>query len=530
MQVERVPLSATGQAPQIVLDYLSGKEGLRDYYAFTPDPSNFPAVVQEKRKQSLDRALLVQVLIEQYEQVQTSNAVQENIAALSDANTFTVVAAHQPLLFLGPLYFVHKAASAIKVSRIAEEQLPGCRVVPVFWMGSEDHDFEELGHANVFGKRIQWDETPGGPVGRMDCGSIESALAEYDTITGSGDIAGELKQLFRSAYGWGRTFAQATRMVLDHLFGEHGLIVMDGDDARLKRQFTDVMRAEFTKRTSSQIAGKTISRLSRDYDIQAQPRDINLFYMVDGLRERIEFDKSEGVFSVVNSNVVFDEGTIINELKEHPDRFSPNVILRGLFQETVLPNLAFIGGPAEISYWLELKSLFEHFKVAFPMLIFRDIMIWIDSNTSSKMEKVGMKTEQLFVNEDELIAKMVKASSHNELSLREEVERLRALFRRIVQKAKAVDPTLVNSVGAEEQKAVNALMNLESKMLRAEKRHSETLVTQIRTIRSRLFPNGVLHERFDNFSNIYLREGQEMIGKLVDASDPFDGMVKALRS
>lgn len=524
MQVERLPLIHTGLVPKIVEDYLSGAEQLKPFYRFAPQLEALAEAAEQKQHETIDRSALVQVLLEQYEGIPLSPPVGDNISALADPNTFTVVTAHQPLLFLGPLYFVHKAASAIKAAQLAESQLTGKRVVPVFWLGGEDHDFEEMRFAHVFGKRLQWEGTVGGPVGRRDCGTISKTLKELESILDSSGIA--LQELFREAYAPGRAFSQATRIIINQLFGKHGLVVLSADDARMKMQFSAVVREELTSQASSRLVSDTNQELRAHYPIQAEPRPINLFYMLDDMRERIELDRE--TYRVVNTEITFDQSSILTEVEQHPERFSPNVILRGLYQERILPNIAFVGGPAEVSYWLQLKPLFEHFQVSPPVILLRDLVCWLDSNTKGKLEKLGLSPERLFEDEDALIKSVVKERTGAELSLSAEADQLRELFEDISQKAEDVDPTLANSVAGEEQKALNALKNIEAKMLRAEKRNSETLVNQIKSVKEKAFPQGIFQERFDSFINIYTREGREMVDALVDASNPFDGELKVL--
>jgi len=526
MQVERLPLARTGLIPKIAQDYLSGLDRLKSFYQFEPILESFSAATKRKQQETIDRNALVEVLLDQYEGITLNPTVSDNINALADNNTFTVVTAHQPLLFLGPLYFVHKAASAVKTARLAEQQLSGKKVVPIFWLGGEDHDFEEMRFANVFGKKLQWEALAGGPVGRKDCGTISKTLDELESILGSN--ASELLNLFQEAYAPGRTFSQATRIILHELLGEFGLVVLSADDVRLKKHFTKVMGEELLKQTSSRLVSETNKVLAEHYPIQAEPRNINLFYMLDDVRERIELDN--GTYKVINTEITFDESSIIKELEEHPERFSPNVILRGLYQESILPNLAFVGGPAEVSYWLEFRSLFEHFEVSLPMILLRDLVFWLDSNTKGKLEKLGLTTERLFEDEDALIRKLVKESSQSELSLEEQAEQLKEVFEDVSQKAELFDPNFTSTVAAEEQKALNSLKNIEAKMLRAEKRNSETLVNQIKSVKGKAFPNGTFQERFDSFMNVYTREGQKMIGDLVEASNALDGRLKVLSS
>jgi uncharacterized protein YllA (UPF0747 family) len=184
------------------------------------------------------------------------------------------------------------------------------------------------------------------------------------------------------------------------------LIVLIADKAAFKRQMIAVFEDDLFRQEPTRIVGATIERLSARYDIQANPRSINLFYLKDDLRGRIE--KTGDVYKIHSSPLVFTEEQLRDELHRHPERFSPNVILRGLFQETILPNLAFIGGGGETAYWLELKDLFDHYKTPFPVLVLRNSFLLVQRQWMEKMEKAGFGVVDLLRDEQDLVNDQVK--------------------------------------------------------------------------------------------------------------------------
>ena len=354
---QHIPYNQTNSFSKLVLDYLHNTDTVRPFYSYPPTIEGIKALLEERKQFNTNRPVLVQVLKEQYAALQPSGAVLANIEALQSNDTFTVCTAHQPNLFTGPLYFVYKVLHTIKLAHFLQAQWPQYRFVPVYYMGSEDADFAELNHTFVDGKKIEWKKEQKGAVGRMQ---VDKTLLQLiDELEGQlvyEPFGQEVISLLRRCYVAGRTIQEATFELVNELYGDWGLVVLVPDHPLLKAQMQDVFAEDIFQHTSSRIVLQTSQRLEEQYDAQAYPRDINLFYLKDNIRERIE--KEENGFVVLNTDLRFSEDELRKELAQHPERFSPNVILRGLYQETILPNLAFIGGGGETAYWLQLKDLF----------------------------------------------------------------------------------------------------------------------------------------------------------------------------
>jgi bacillithiol biosynthesis cysteine-adding enzyme BshC len=236
------------------------------------------------------------------------------------------------------------------------------------------------------------------------------------------------------------------------------------------------------------------------------------------MRERIELEN--GVYSVVNTDLTFTESALLEELEAHPERFSPNVVMRPLYQESILPNLAYIGGGGELAYWLERKRQFEHFGINFPMLVRRNSVVWIDGNSAKRMEKLGLDLNALLGDTEDLVKTWVHEKSEQELSLSAEKQALSKLFESIVQKAEATDPTLAGAVKAEEARQIKSLEQLEVRLVRAQKQRFETEINQLRGLKEKLFPGNGLQERYDNFIPHYLRNGETFFDVLLENLDP----------
>jgi bacillithiol biosynthesis cysteine-adding enzyme BshC len=272
--------------------------------------------------------------------------------------------------------------------------------------------------------------------------------------------------------------------------------------------------------------GDTIEKLSQHYKVQANPREINLFYLVDNSRERIV--KDGDLWKVLHSNISFTETQLEQELQQHPERFSPNVILRGMLQETILPNIAFIGGGGEIAYWLELQALFAHYRVPYPMLVLRNSFLLVDAVSRKWLHKLGLCIKDLFGNVNDLVNNFVRQRTNASLVLKKEYDALDQLFDELEAKARSIDVTLAGSVAAERKKAARSIGRLEHKFLRAEKKKFAWQTNQIRQLRDKLFPAGSLQERKENFMPWYIHEGSALFDRILANMQPLSNELQII--
>lgn len=510
---EHLPYNQTNAFTKIALDYLNGSENLKAFYSQSATVKGIEETIQSKKQQPVNRQKLVEVLQAQYKTVSFTDEVKKNIESLLSENTFTVCTAHQPNLFTGPLYFVYKVLHTIKLASFLKEQLPQYHFVPVYYMGSEDADFAELNHTYVDGKKIEWKKEQKGAVGRM---IVDSTLIQLiNELEGqlSTEVYGkEVIELLRGCYAEGKTIQTATFELVNELYGQWGLIVLIPDNPVLKAQMIGVFEDDLFNNTSSKIVERTSENLEKHYNVQANPREINLFYLKDHIRERIE--EKDGSYSILNTDIFFTQEEIKKELKEHPERFSPNVILRGLFQETILPNLVFIGGGGEMAYWLQLKDLFDHYKVVYPVLVLRNSFLIVEEKWHQKIQKLELDVASCFKDENELMKIIVAKNSENKVELNGNFEKAEAFYEQIRIQAEAIDKTLSQYVTSIKTRSLKDLEELEKKMLRAEKRKFEEQQRQIQKIREVLFPNDGLQERVENFSWFYAKWGRGFIEEL----------------
>ena len=504
----------------LVLDYLDGNRSLNAFYRHRPDMEGIREAIAERRTYPVDRVLLVEAIKKSYSDRHLTDAQQANLDALLEPNTFTVCSAHQPNVFTGYLYFVYKILHSISLAEACRVAIPDKKFVPVFVLGSEDNDLAELNRINIEGLPLVWETRQTGAVGRMTVDThLLRLIDELERLLGDLPHAAETLSMLRDAYKERLDIASATTRLIDHLFASYGLLVLQPDQPELKRKMLPVFREEAKTQTSYIVVQKTIQRLEQVHKVQVNPREVNLFYIDEGLRSRIV--KRNNGFFVDGTTLDYSSSTLIGEMEKHPERFSPNVILRGLYQESILPNVAFIGGGSEIAYWLELRDLFDHFRVPFPVLVLRNSFLLVGEEQAKMLKQAGWDAAELFKPERELFEESVRQEAAHRLDLEAETRRMQEAYQSVASAAEAVDPTLRTHVAALEKKALDRLKELEKKMLRAEKRKHEITGKRIQKVREALFPNTGLQERYENVIPYLARYGKEVIDCIHANSKPF---------
>ena len=508
---------STGAFSKLVNDYLKSDEKLAEFYNYPATLAGVNAAIENRKAFDTNRTVLVEVLQEQYKNYEFTTAQKANVDKLLQPNTFTITTAHQPNIFTGPLYFIYKILHAIKLSQTLNAALPANHFVPVYYMGSEDADLDELGFINIDGEKINWDTTQTGAVGRMNTEGLEKIIARLKNEFGHLPFGTEMVALITAAYKKENNIQEATLYLVNELFKQYGLLIIIPDNAKLKTLFHEVIKQELTTQFSHQLVEGTAAALGKNYKVQASGRALNLFYLTsDGKRERLE--KSEKNYSVPSLGLHFSENEIMTELTHHPERFSANVILRGVFQETILPNLIFIGGGGEIAYWLELKNVFNAVGVPYPILVLRNSFLLKNKRAMELQKKLALRDEQLFLSalaQEQLI---VSQQSQNRLTTLPEQNQLQEIYSSVEKLSAQIDVTLSKHIQALQAKALKGLQQLDKKMLRAEKRRLSDSMRQLKTLRQLLFPQNNLQERVDNFMPLYAQYGRQLIDDILAES------------
>lgn len=512
MQLEKIPLAETHAFNSFFLDYIDQKESLRPFYHRFPDIQNFKDQLADKQRTfpQATRDVLCKTLRSQYQHLALTPAVENNIAALGRHKTFTVTTGHQLNVFTGPLYFLYKIVTVINACKELKAAYPDYTFVPVYWMASEDHDYAEIKSFRLYGKKYSWETEQAGAVGRFHTKEFKKLLA---------GLPGDLSP-FAEAYTKNQNLADAVRHYVHALFGNEGLVVLDADHRDLKALFTQVMREDIFDNACKDLVEHTNREIEKQgYHPQVFCREINFFYLDQGERTRIE--KSGDHFQVVDTGRSFSAEAMNSIIDNEPEKLSPNVILRPLYQEMILPNLAYTGGPAEVIYWLQLKSVFDHFKVPFPILLPRNFALVMDHTVNRKFRKTGLALKDLFEEKNHIFNRWVLQHTKHNLAVDAERAQAAALFEALKDRAEAIDKTLTAYIAAEGKRALTGLEKIGHKLLRAEKRLHADKLQQIEAVKDALFPNGSLQERTDNLLNFH-QQDKAFVQKLLAALEPFD--------
>jgi len=516
-----IPYADTGAFGKIAIDYLEGKSDLRSFYREAFKLENIPqSIVGRIDFDKSKRETLVKVLHDQYQGLSMSSATKENLKKLTESNCFTITTGHQLNLFTGPLYFIYKIVHAIKLAAACSEKYSDHQFVPVYWMHTEDHDIAEINHFNVFGKKVSWTTAEEGIAGELPTETLMIILFQLKEVLGDKANDEEILRLLKESYTGTDNLAAATRHFTNQLFGEKGLLILDPRDKRLKAQFADVFVDDLSKHNLYKKVKSTSEELDKKgYKVQALPRALNTFYLHEGRRDKILYIDSVDKYQFETAGDVLEEKELLDLVKAYPERFSPNVLMRPLYQESILPNLVYIGGGGELAYWLQLKAAFTYFQVPFPLLAMRNSVLWIDQKLQKRIGEFKLTSIDLFGDTDTLITRLTRAGSEGTL-LEAESKELEKLFNRILTKAKSVNPQMEKTVMGEFKKQFKAIQNLEGKILREVKRKNETELNRLRKVKEKLFPSNSLQERKDNIIEYWSKYGKEFIDILFRELEP----------
>lgn len=457
------------------------------------------------------RQVLMDLISEQYHAQGLPHVLENNIRLLSKQNTYCIVTAHQPLLLGGTGYFLYKALSVIALADWANKQITEANFVPVFVLGSEDHDFEEVRHTAIYHEELIWESEAGGAAGRMGLGNIPELIQRVNEILKGHPHADYVEGILQKSYTGATSFGQGTFLFLHHLLGELGLIVLDPDRSIAKWAFLPVIEKELTMQFSKPAVDIiSLQMQERGLKVQAKGRALNLFYLQKNRRTRI--DKiAPDLFRTVDNDLSWTLKEILSEAHDFPERFSPNVILRPLYQQTLLPCCLFVGGGGELAYWMELGAVFKAADLVYPLVRRRDSVWILDHIASQKMDKFGLSVMDLMRDQEEVIKSYVVSHSHDVPEFDAEVSHIQTELNSLIKKASYIDPGLGRTCEAMAtgiHKQLEGLLQKRTKMLMSK---ADQDVQQLRNMFSRLFPQGGLQERKINFLPFLAQFGPNMI-------------------
>lgn len=511
---EYLPFEHSGSLNRLLIDYLHRKNELREFYSEYPDLEGFNTIIKANPYQALDRQTLSNLLNQQASSVNnTSEASLANIQLLANPNTYTVTTGHQLCLFTGPFYFISKLFSAINLAEELSERFPAQTIVPVYWMATEDHDFAEVNHFYVNDEKLEWHKNPAGAVGNFQADQdLINVFEQFKSALGTSANAKYLTDLFQQAYLKQANLGLATRYIVNELFGKYGLVIIDGNDKGFKSQFTAEMTHDLYDQTAHKAVTESSAKLAKlNYHSQVNAREINLFLLSETSRKRIE--RFNQLFKIHDESKFYSASEIELLIKEQPEVFSPNVILRPLYQQKILPNLAYVGGPGELAYWLQLKALFDQENIVFPILVPRSFVTMLPKRSWQHLQTMNLPLAAIYQPHDELI-KSIQTANKMVFSLETEEQKIAEIFEKIKKSVTENDRSLETKVAADLQRTRNALHSIAAKVNRSRRRKMTEESSKLEYIKRSVFANTTPRERHDNFSAAYLTYGPNLFDDL----------------
>ena len=481
--------------PPLIQDYLNGSLLKNGIVNWEYSKCELKSKIKNRFFSIESRKLLVERLRIQNSGIVLTSQEEDSLIALENESTLTITTGHQLTLLGGPLFFYSKILDVVKLCK--EMSTSENRIIPVFWMASEDHDYDEISSVNLFGKKLSCPGKNKGPVGRIKSEYFNDFLNEVNVVLGDTERFNKIKTLINKSFKEGVNLAEITRLLVRSLFANEGLLIIDGDDLEFKKQLIPMFKQELFEETAFKSSEAQISKIAQTYKVQVNPRKINLFYIEDELRVRIE--RVEDGFKTVDDQYSWSADEMNDLIESKPEKISPNVILRPVYQEIILPNVAYIGGAGEIAYWLELSKTFESFNIQFPLPVVRKSYFLIQEKLTEWLGTHALAIDQLFGDIDVLINNFTKSLSTEVVSLDLEITNISKFYEELLLKGKAINPQLEKVVLGEEKRAISALRNLEKRFLNTEKQRHEVTITKLKNLISKIFPNGSPMERVDSY-------------------------------
>jgi bacillithiol biosynthesis cysteine-adding enzyme BshC len=536
LRIEALPFARIPHQSRLFLEYLADATALRRYY---PNAVRFHHELAARAPEVLaahktDRAALCDALAEMNTRWGAGAETSRNIARLRSPASVAVVSGQQVGLFTGPLYTIYKALSAVKLAGCLTQR--GTEAVPVFWMATEDHDWEEVQTAEFTAcdGRLASTGMPdalhreGSPVGGVTLDeTVNDTVQRLLDLLPTTEFLPDLETLLRDAYRPGRTYGEAFARLLTALVSRHGLILLDPLDARLK-QLAAPLYAEAARRAPD-IAAAVEARsreLERDgyhAQVHASPDAFPLFIHLDGSRRAITRRASDGRYQAKGAKD--DESYTAEELgalaASDPERFSPNVTLRAVVQDYLLPSIAYFGGAAEVAYFAQTAEVYRLLARPATPILHRASLTLVERRTGRTLERYNLQLADFFAGLDAVIARVVEehlgaeqahAFDHAEATVGGALAELGANLRRF-------DPTLADALAHGTQKIEHQLAGLRTRFHRAQMARDRAVHRQLERACAALYPEKTLQERHLNITSLVARHGRYCLDWIYDAID-----------
>jgi len=517
----------------LFLDYLYEFDKVKSFYKYNfRDREEYPGLfktVSESPRGFLGE--LADIISKQYSGRKISSRTERNISLLKNDNTLAVVTGQQLGLIGGPLYTFYKIITAIKLSKHLTERYDDFNFVPVFWLEGDDHDFDEVTWINLLNEnnelvKIKYNDNAPEDSNRGSVGyvklqnTINTFFEEMNNNLRGTDFTSEIMENLRSFYSEGKTFKQAFIELISWLFDKHGLILFDPQDRDLKKLLIPVFQnaiSSFREHTEKLV--NISATLDEIYHAQVKVRPVNLFYNYEGGRYLIEPVENEFKLKGKKKKFTYDELNLL--IQQEPEKFSPNVLLRPICQDYLLPTAFYVGGPAEIAYFAQVTPLYKSFKVNVPIVYPRSSASLVEKNISSAIQKFDLKINEIFADPEKIKEKIVSKMSADNLAdvFDRSSYEIEIVYDKLKEKLFEIDKALSEAVNKYKQNSLNNLNQLKGKAIEAQKKKYEVSLRQIDKITMNLYPEQNLQEREVNFIYFANKYGIDVIDKIFEELD-----------
>jgi bacillithiol biosynthesis cysteine-adding enzyme BshC len=500
---------------------------LKDFIGLPFDENSFVEQIRLKKNNysSEFRAILQNSIRNSYKNIDINDTVSENINLLGDQNTFTITCGHQLTLFGGPAYFFYKIIHIISLTKKLNERYKQFRFVPVFWMASEDHDKDEITKLNIFNNHFVWETESEGPTGNYKLDSnfekIKSDFIQFFSNSEFDEINDHLNN-FKGA-----NLSEGFISYLNSIFKDYGLIILEPNSRELKKLFIPIIKKEIEQFQTFKCVSKSNTELEEfGFTLQAKIQPINLFYLQDDKRIRIKFENN--LFSVEDNFFTLDE--LLKHVENYPERFSPNVFLRPIFQELILPNIAFIGGPSEINYWLQLKKLFQVFTIPFPLIQPRLSVIYVDKSMNKKIKKINFQVYDYF-NEDIFYLKKRYMQQTEEIEnldwnqIDSSLENIKNNYLDIYKKNAS---EIIKTFEAEWNNIEKSIAKIKNKLEKRIMERHEQEINSLEQLKNKFLPNNNPQERFYHFFHFCSQGNLKLVDEMIEVFNPFENRIMVI--
>ena len=534
LRVETIPFDRIPQQSRLFLDYLRDPVALRHFY---PEAVRAHYEVSERRADVLanhqtDRQVVCDALEEMNRRWGASEKTLANIHLLREADCIAVVSGQQAGLFTGPLYTIYKALSAVKLAECMTQR--GINAVPVFWIATEDHDFPEVAKAEIINRDCALSNVAvpaevhrdGLPVGRvvLDDSITATVQSLLETLPRT-EFSDDIEKLLRDAYQPGRQYGDAFARMMTALLGRRGLILLDPLDSKLKQVAAPLysMAARRAHEIAIAIVNRSHELEAAGYHAQVAPSENSfpLFWHDDGGARHALTRTESGKYQTKQGGEEHSAEDLAQWALREPDRFSPNVTLRAVVQDFLLPTVAYYGGAAEIAYFAQTAEVYRILNRPVTPILPRTSMTLVEKHTWRALERYGISLADFFAGLDHVLARVVKeylgketaeAFEHTTRTFNSELDDLQEQLRR-------VDPTLAEALEKGRRKINYQIDGLRTRFNRAQVGRDEAVHRQIERAFDLLYPGRTLQERRVNITSLLARHGRYATDWVYDAID-----------